>query len=225
MVADLSIDKEICSCAAGVKYQAFAAVNGRHRSGNAPPNLVAEKRNSSCLPISITVPRPAECACPMRRNPASVSSISPSSWRRQRHRLRQRGQRLQCNSFATVCREFIVRRTHSTQSELVLERPVRSEGGLGHVVLCKILSGAGYRLRPTSKIGEFTRRSSLLSKFGVSLAEACTGGTRDWWRPGLRERCNGYIVSPTRQARYIPDRVCKTRRRVDRPVRAVVAPI
>jgi hypothetical protein len=96
--------------------------------------LVAEKRNSSCLPISITVPRPAECACPMHRNPASVSSTNPPSWRRQRHRLRQRGQRLQCNSYATVCRDFIVRRTYSTQSELVLERPVRSEGGAG---LCR----------------------------------------------------------------------------------------
>jgi hypothetical protein len=123
--------RRCCSCAGGVKYQAFDAVNGRYRSGNAPPNLVAEKRNSSCLPISITVPRPAECACPMRRNPTSVSSISPPSWRRQRHRLRQRGQRLQCNSYATVCRDFIVRRTYSTQSELVLERPVRSEGGAG----------------------------------------------------------------------------------------------
>jgi hypothetical protein len=143
--------KRCCSCAGGVKYQAFAAVNGRYRSGNAPPNLVAEKRNSSCVPISITVPRPAGCACPMHRNPASVSSISPPSWRRQRHRLRQRGQRLQCNSYATVCSDFIVRRTYSTQSELVLER--RSEGGLGYVVLCKIRSGAGYRLRPTNKIG------------------------------------------------------------------------
>jgi hypothetical protein len=120
--------RRCCSCAGGVKYQAFAAINGRYRSGNAPPNLVADKRNSSCLPISITVPRPAECACPIRRNPASISSISPPSWRRQRHRLRQRGQRLQCDSYATVCRYFIVRWTYSTQSELVLERPRQRRG-------------------------------------------------------------------------------------------------
>src|SRR5262249_30950602 len=38
------------------------------------------KRNTSRRSILITVSRPAECACPMRRNPALVSSIIPSSW-------------------------------------------------------------------------------------------------------------------------------------------------
>ena len=31
-------------------------------------------------PIPITALNPAECACSIRRNPASVSSIAPSSW-------------------------------------------------------------------------------------------------------------------------------------------------
>jgi len=86
--------------------------------------------------------------------------------------------------------------------------------GWVHVVLCKVLSGASYRLRPTSKIGEFIRGSNLLSEFGVSLAEACAAGTRDWWRPGLQERSNGCIASAARQARCIRDRVCKASRRV-----------
>src|SRR5215471_394905 len=56
-------------------------VNRRYRSDDAPPSFVAGKRNTSRLSILITVSRPAECACLMRRNPASVSSIiSPSSW-------------------------------------------------------------------------------------------------------------------------------------------------
>src|SRR6516165_5115185 len=71
---------------------------------------------------------------------------------------------------------------------------------VGHVFLCKVLSGSGYRLRPTSRIGEFTRDS------------------------GSRERSNGYIVSAARQARCLPDRIRKTSRRVDRPERALVAP-
>ena len=88
--------------------------------------------------------------------------------------------------------------TYSTQNGLVSAQPVRCEEG-GHVVLCKVLSGSGYRLRPTSKIGEFTRDS------------------------GSRERSNGYIVSAARQARCIPGRIRKTSRRVDRPERALVA--
>ena len=43
---------------------------------------------------------------------------------------------------------------------------------------CKVLSGSGYRLRPTSKIGEFTRDSGLLSKFEfrwLRLAEQAHG--------------------------------------------------
>ena len=112
--------------------------------------------------------------------------------------------------------------TYSTQNGLVSAQPVRCEEG-GHVVLCKVLSGSGYRLRPTSKIGEFTRDSGLLSKFGISLAEACRAGTRDRWRARSRERSNGYIVSAARQARCIPGRIRKTSRRVDRPERALVA--
>jgi hypothetical protein len=93
---------------------------------------------------------------------------------------------------------------------------------MGHVVLCKVLSGSGYRLRPTSKIGEFTRDSSLLSKFGISLVVACRAGTREGWRTGSRERSNGYIVSVARQARCLPGRIRQTSRRVDRPERALV---
>src|SRR5215471_14911122 len=59
----------------------IAPVNGRYRSDDAPPSFVAGKRNTSRLSILITVSRPAECACPMRRNPASVISIVPSLWR------------------------------------------------------------------------------------------------------------------------------------------------
>jgi hypothetical protein len=62
------------------RYRAFAPVNRRYRSGDAPPSFVVGKRNTSRLSIVITVSRPAECACRMRRNPASVSSIIPSSW-------------------------------------------------------------------------------------------------------------------------------------------------
>src|SRR2546430_12854185 len=49
----------------------------------------------------------------------------------------------------------------------------------GDVVLCKLLSGASYRLRATSKIGDFARNGSLLPKFGISLAEAFRAGTRN----------------------------------------------
>jgi hypothetical protein len=62
------------------RYRAFAPANRRYRSGDAPPSFVVGKRNTSRLSIVITVSRPAECACRMRRNPASVSSIIPSSW-------------------------------------------------------------------------------------------------------------------------------------------------
>ena len=50
-------------------------------------------------------------------------------------------------------------------------------GGLGYVVLCKLLSGSGYRLRATSKVGKVTGGSNLLARFGVSLAQACREGT------------------------------------------------
>ena len=90
--------------------------------------------------------------------------------------------------------------TYSTQNGLVSAQPVRSEEGWVMSSYCKVLSGSGYRLRPTSKIGEFTRDS------------------------GSRERSNGYIVSAARQARCLPDRIRKTSRRVDRPERALVAP-
>jgi hypothetical protein len=103
----------------------------------------------------------------------------------------------------------------------VFARPVRFvKRELAHVVLCKVLSGSGYRLRPTSRIGEFTRHRSLLSKAGISLAEACRAGTRDGWRT-----TNGDIAFAARQARCIPDGVCKTSRGSDRPERALVAPL
>jgi len=80
-----------------------------------------------------------------------------------------------------------------------------------------------YRLRATSKIGEFTRDRSLLSKFGISMVEARRAGTREGWRTGSRERSKGYIVSVARQARCLPGRIRKASRRVDRPERALVA--
>ena len=115
--------------------------------------------------------------------------------------------------------------TYSTQNGLVSAQPVRCEEGSGHVVLCKLLSGSGYRLRPTSKISEFIRDSSLLSKFGISLAEACKAGTRDGWRNGSRAQSNGDFASAAGEARGIPDRVCKTSRGVDRPERSLAAPL
>src|SRR5262245_22383634 len=42
--------------------------------------LGAGKYKRSRPSTSITVSSPAECACPMRRKPASVSSIVPSAW-------------------------------------------------------------------------------------------------------------------------------------------------
>jgi hypothetical protein len=68
----------VCRCTAG--SISSIRLNRRYRSGDAPPSFVAGKRNTSRLSILITVSRPAECACLMRRNPASVSSIIPSSW-------------------------------------------------------------------------------------------------------------------------------------------------
>jgi hypothetical protein len=49
----------------------------------APANfgLEAGKCNKDRRSTSITVSSPAECACPMRRNPASVNSIIPSLWK------------------------------------------------------------------------------------------------------------------------------------------------
>src|SRR5215831_10151699 len=60
-------------------------------------------------------------------------------------------------------------------------------GGLGYVVLCKLLSGSGHRLRATSKIGKVTRGSNLLAVSGVSLAKACRAGPEDRWCLGPRE--------------------------------------
>ena len=57
-----------------------------------------------------------------------------------------------------------------------------------HVVLCKLLSGSGYRLRATRATGAFTGDRRPLPKFGIPLAEACSAGTSDGWRPGPRER-------------------------------------
>src|SRR5262245_45219416 len=67
-----------CRCTAG--SISSIRINRRYQSGDAPPNLVAGKRNTSRLSILITVSRPAECACLMRRNPVSVRSINQSSW-------------------------------------------------------------------------------------------------------------------------------------------------
>src|SRR5262245_15277591 len=58
----------------------IAPINRRYRSDDAPPSFVAGKRNASRLATFLTAARPAERACLMRRNPASVSSIIPSSW-------------------------------------------------------------------------------------------------------------------------------------------------
>jgi hypothetical protein len=112
-----------------------------------------------------------------------------------------------CDSYATAHRDLIPRWTYSRRSALVFARPVRFvKRELGHVVICTVLSGSGYRLRSTRRIGEFTRDSSLLSKFRIALVETCTAGTRDGWRTGSREPSNGDIVSAARQARGMAQR-------------------
>ena len=123
----------------------------------------------------------------------------------------------------TVVQQFAATSSLEGPTPRRMDWSVRSLCGVGHVVLCKVLSGSGYRLRPTSKIGEFTRDRSLLSKFGISLVEACRAGTREGWRTGSRERSKGYIVSVARQAHCLPGRIRKASRRVDRPERALVA--
>ena len=131
-----------------------------------------------------------------------------------------------CDAYATTYRDLIPRWTYSARSALVLARPVRFvKGELGHVVICTVLSGSSYRLRSTRRIGEFTRDSSLLPKFRIALAEACTAGTRDGWRTGSREQSNRGIASAARQARGVPKGVCKTSRGIDRRERPIVAPV
>jgi len=131
-----------------------------------------------------------------------------------------------CDSCATAYRDLIPRWTYSTRSALVFARPVRVvKRELGHVVVCTVLSGSGYRLRSTRRISEFTRDSSLLSKFGIALAEACTAGARDGWRTGSREQSNGDIAFVARQARGMPNGVCKTGRGIDRPECPILAPV
>ena len=94
-------------------------------------------------------------------------------------------------------------------------------GGLGYVVLCKLLSGSGYRLRATSTIGERTRDRRLLPKSAISLAEACRAGTSDGWCPGPRGRSSGFTGRHNR--RDMPGGIRETRRRVDRTRRALAA--
>jgi hypothetical protein len=131
-----------------------------------------------------------------------------------------------CDSYATAYRDLIPRWTYSARSALVFARAVRFvKGELGHVVICTVLSGSSYRLRSTSRIGVFTRDSSLLPKFRIALAEACTAGTRDGWRTGSREQSNRSIASAARQARGVPNGVCKTSRGIDRRERPIVAPV
>ena len=131
-----------------------------------------------------------------------------------------------CDSYATAYRGLIPRWTYSTRSALVFARPARFvKRELGHVVICTVLSGSGYRLRSTRRIGEFTRDSSLLSKFRIALADACTAGTRDGWRTGSREQSNGDIASAARQARGMPNGVFKTSGGIDCPERPIVAPV
>ena len=57
-----------------------------------------------------------------------------------------------------------------------------------YVVLCNVLSGSGYRLHATSKIGEINGHSSLLRGFGTALAQACRARTRDGRRRWSDER-------------------------------------
>ena len=57
-----------------------------------------------------------------------------------------------------------------------------------YVVLCNVLSGSGYRLHATSKIGEINGHSSLLRGFGTALAQACRARTRDGRRRWSGER-------------------------------------
>jgi len=130
---------------------------------------------------------------------------------------------LRCGCYATVRRDLIIGWTYSTQKRIGLpEQPVRCEGGgLGHVVLCKLLSGSGYRLRATRTIGEFTRDRRLLPKSAIALAEACRAGTSDGWRPGPQERFSGFIGR--QNCRSMPGGIWETGRRVDRTRRPLVA--
>src|SRR5262249_25084866 len=98
------------------------------------------------------------------------------------------------------------------------------EEGWGYVVLCKLLSGSGYRLRTTGTIGEYTRDRRPLPKFGIPLAEACTAGTSDGRCPGLRARSRSrHIGSAGRHERDRPGGLWETGRGVDRARRALVA--
>jgi len=130
---------------------------------------------------------------------------------------------LRCGCYATVRRDLIIGWTYSTQKRIGLsEQPVRCEGGgLGHVVLCKLLSGSGYRLRATRTIGEFTRDRRLLPKSAIALAEACRAGTSDGWRPGPQERSSGFIGRQNR--RSMPGGIRETGRRIDRTRHPLVA--
>src|SRR5262245_64903067 len=88
---------------------------------------------------------------------------------------------LRCDCCATVRCDLIARWTSTTPNELAfLTQPVRcEEEGWGYVVLCKLLSGSGYRLRTTGTIGEYPGDRSPLPEFGISLAAARRAGTSD----------------------------------------------
>jgi len=107
---------------------------------------------------------------------------------------------LRCDCYATVRRDLIARWTSSTPTELAfLTQPARcEEEGWGYVVLCKLLSGSGYRLRTTGAIGEYTGDRRPLPKFGIPLAEACSAGTSDGWCARPRQRSHGSIGSAER---------------------------
>src|SRR5262249_53540726 len=133
---------------------------------------------------------------------------------------------LQCDCRATACRDFIAGWTSTTPNELAFprQRVCREEEGWGHVVLCKLLSGSGYRLRATRATGAFTGDRRPLPKFGIPLAEACSAGTSDGRRPGPRERSRrSHIGSAGRHGCHMPGGLRQTSRRVDRTLRRFAA--
>src|SRR5262245_26307391 len=95
---------------------------------------------------------------------------------------------LRCDCYATVRCDLIARWTSTTPTELAfLTQPARcEEEGWGYVVLCKLLSGSGYRLRTTDAIGESTADRRPLPTVGIPLADDGTAGRRE--RPGAVTR-------------------------------------
>src|SRR5262245_4160552 len=110
-------------------------------------------------------------------------------------------------------------RFHSEWNGLC-EQPAPGTGGLGDVALCKLLSGPGYRLRATSKIGKVTRGSNVLAIVGVSLAQACRAVRGEGRCLGPRKRRSGGIGLAFRLGTRNDTRQGQCRR--TKPIRRIV---